>query len=226
MKGDSMRSIFVGVGLLLLSFALFAQIDRVTSTGQVKDQGGGVVPGAAMTATNTASGAQSKAATTDTGNYTIPALPAGTYSVAVEMKGFKKFVQDNVLIQVAATARVDASLEVGAATETVTVTADAGTLKTESAEQSTVIETDRINDLPLNFGGGGGSSGNSRSPFAFNMLSPGVTGAGSDTAAVNGLPTGTFQVQVEGQNSTSNNDPNWTSTVSHESVDAIEEFLF
>ncbi|HEY4087119.1 MAG TPA: TonB-dependent receptor [Bryobacteraceae bacterium] len=220
-----MRSSLVGIGLsLLLSVTLFGQNDRGTITGQVKDQGGGVVPAAAVTATNTASGAQSKTASTDTGNYTIPALPAGTYSVTVEMKGFKKFVQDNVLIQVAATARVDATLEVGAATETVTVTADAGTLKTESAEQSTVIETDRINDLPLNFGGGGGSSGNIRSPFAFNMLSPGVTGGGSDTASVNGLPTGTFQVQVEGQNSTSNNDPNWTSTVSHESVDAIEEF--
>lgn len=219
-----MRSSLVGVGLLLLSFALLGQNDRGTITGQVKDQGGGVVPGAAVTATNTASGAQSKAATTDTGNYTIPALPAGTYSVTVEMKGFKKFVQDNVLIQVAATARVDASLEVGAATETVTVTADVGTLKTESAEQSTVIETARINDLPLNFGGGGGSSGNIRNPFAFNMLAPGVTGSGSDSAVVNGLPGGTFQVQVEGQNSTSNNDPNWTSNVSHESVDAIEEF--
>ena len=55
------------------------------------------------------------------------------------------------------------------------------------------------------------------------MLSPGVTGGGS-ISAVNGLPTGTFQVQVEGQDSTSNNDPNWTSTVSHESVDAVEEF--
>jgi hypothetical protein len=219
-----MRSISVAVGLLLLSFSLFAQNDRGTITGQVKDQGGGVVPGAAVTAANTATGAQSKGATTDTGNYTIPGLPAGTYSVTIEVKGFKKFVQDNVLVQVAATARVDATLEVGAATETVTVTADAGTLKTESAEQSTVIETARINDLPLNFGGGGGSSGNIRSPFAFNMLSPGVTGSGSDTAAVNGLPTGTFQVQVEGQNSTSNNDPNWTSTVSHESVDAIEQF--
>ena len=76
----------------------------------------------------------------------------------------------------------------------------------------------------LNFGGGGGSSGNIRSPFAFNMLSPGVTGGGADTSAVNGLPDWHVPVQVEGQDSTSHNDPNWTSTVSHESVDAIEEF--
>src|SRR6185437_9911867 len=205
-----MRSILVAAGLLLFSFALSAQNDRGTITGEVRDSGGDVVPGAAVTATNTASGEQSKTTSTQTGNYAIPALPAGTYSVTVEVTGFKKFVQSNVLVQVAVATRVDAPLEVGAATETITVTGEAGTLKTESAEQSTVIETARVDDLPLNFGGGGGSSGNIRSPFAFNMLSPGVTGSGSDGAAVNGLPTGTFQVQVEGQNSTSNNDPNWT----------------
>ncbi len=219
-----MRSILVTAACLLFSVVLFAQNDRGTITGEVKDSSGAVVPGAAVTATNKGSGAESKTTTTPTGNYTIPALTAGIYSLSVEMNGFKKFVQDNIEVQVSITNRVDAALEVGAATETVTVTDEAATLKTESAEQSTVIETDRINDLPLNFGGGGGSSGNIRSPFAFNMLSPGVTGGGADTSAVNGLPTGTFSVQVEGQDSTSNNDPNWTSTVSHESVDAIEEF--
>ena len=56
--------------------------------------------------------------------------------------------------------------------DTISVTADAAQLKTESAEQSTIIQTDRINALPLNFGGGGGSTGSMRSPFAFNMLSP------------------------------------------------------
>ncbi len=140
------------------------------------------------------------------------------------MAGFKKFVQENIEIQVATTNRVDVALHVGATSETVTITAEGAQLKTESAEQSTIIQTDRINELPLNFGGGGGSTGTIRSPFAFNMLSPGVTGTGSDTAQVNGLPTGTFRVQVEGQDSTSQNDPNWTSTVSHASVDAIEEF--
>jgi hypothetical protein len=127
-------------------------------------------------------------------------------------------------VQVATTNRVDVDLQIGSSSDTVTITAEAPQLKTESAEQSTIIQTDRINELPLNFGGGGGSNGNIRSPFAFNMLSPGVTGTGADTAAINGLPTGTFRVQVEGQDSTSQNDPNWTSTVSHASVDSIEEF--
>ncbi len=219
-----MRSILVTVGCLLFSAVLLAQNDRGTITGEVKDQGGAVVPNAAVVARNKGTGAETKTSTTSTGNFTIPSLTVGTYSLSVEMKGFKKYVQENIDIQVASTNRVDVSLELGAVSETVTVTAESAVLKTESAEQSTVIETDRVNDLPLNFGGGGGSSGNIRSPFAFNMLSPGVTGGGADTAAVNGLPTGTFRVQLEGQDTTSQNDPNWTSTVSHPSVDAIEEF--
>jgi hypothetical protein len=203
---------------------MYAQNDRGTITGEVKDQAGAVVPGASVIATNTGSGDQSKTLATETGNYTLPSLPAGMYTLTVEVKGFKKFVQQNIEVQVSITSRVDVGLEIGSATEVVTVTAEAPQLKTESAEQSTVIGTETINGLPLNFGGGGGSSGNIRSPFAFNMLSPGVTGTGADTSQVNGLPTSTFRIQVEGQDSTSQNDPAWTSTVSHASVDSIEEF--
>jgi hypothetical protein len=222
-----MRLVSALLCCIVLTSIAFAQNDRGTITGEVKDQAGAVVPGASVIATNTASGEQSKTVTTATGNYTIPSLPAGMYSLAVDVKGFKKFVQQNIEVQVSITNRVDVGLEVGANTETVTVTAEAAQLKTESAEQSTIIQTATINGLPLNFGGGGGSSGNIRSPFAFNILSPGVTGGGGvgvDTSQVNGLPTSTFRIQVEGQDSTSQNDPAWTSTVSHASVDSIEEF--
>src|SRR5215469_710205 len=222
--GFSMRLVSASLLLLASSLAVFAQNDRGTITGQVTDQAGAVIPNAAVVAANMGTGAESRTATTETGNYTIPSLLAGSYRLTVEVKGFKKFVQENIVVQVATTNRVDVSLQVGETSDTVTITAEAAALKTESAEQSTIIQTDRINDLPLNFGGGGGSTGTIRSPFAFNMLSPGVTGTGSDTAQVNGLPTGTFRVQVEGQDSTSQNDPNWTSTVSHASVDSIEEF--
>ncbi len=219
-----MRLVSAVFFLFASALAMYAQNDRGTITGEVKDQAGAVVPGASVIATNTGSGDQSKTVTTETGNYTLPSLPAGMYTLAVEVKGFKKFVQQNIEVQVSITNRLDVRLEVGAATEVVTVTAEAPQLKTESAEQSTIIGTETINGLPLNFGGGGGSSGNIRSPFAFNMLSPGVTGTGADTSQVNGLPTSTFRIQVEGQDSTSQNDPAWTSTVSHASVDSIEEF--
>jgi hypothetical protein len=217
-----MRLVSAAMLLLVSTLAVFAQNDRGTITGEVKDQAGAVVPGAAVTATNAASGSESKTTSTATGNYTIPSLTAGIYTLTVEVKGFKKFIQQNIEVQVSITNRIDVSLEVGATSESVTITAEAAQLKTENAEQSTVIQTNVINGLPLNFGGGGGSSGNIRSPFAFNVLSPGVSGTGADSSAVNGQ-TG-FRIQVEGQDTTSQNDANWTSTVSHASVDAIEEF--
>ncbi len=190
-----MRLVSALLCCIVLTSIAFAQNDRGTITGEVKDQAGAVVPGASVIATNPSSGDQFKTVTTDTGNYTLPSLPAGIYSLTVEVKGFKKFVQENIEVQVSITNRIDVALEVGATTETVTVTAEAAQLKTESAEQSTIIATDTINGLPLNFGGGGGSSGNIRSPFAFNMLSPGVAGTGADTSQVNGLPTSTFRIR-------------------------------
>jgi hypothetical protein len=217
-----MRLVSAIICFLTFSLTAVAQNDRGTITGEVKDQGGAVVPNASVIATNTASGSESKTTTTGTGNYTIPSLPAGIYTLSVEVAGFKKFVQENIVVQVSITNRVDVALQVGSASETVTITAEAAQLKTESAEQSTIIATNVINGLPLNFGGGGGSSGNIRSPFAFNVLSPGVSGTGADSSAVNGQ-TG-FRIQVEGQDTTSQNDANWTSTVSHASVDSIEEF--
>ncbi len=219
-----MRLVSAAGCFVVLAASLFAQNDRGTITGEVKDPAGSVVPNATVVAANMGTGAESKSTTTSTGNYTIPSLTAGMYTLTVEAPGFKRFRQQNIEVQVAVTNRIDVSLEVGATTDTVTVTAEAAQLKTESAEQSTIIQTDRINELPLNFGGGGGSTGTMRSPFAFNMLSPGVTGSGSDSATINGLPQATFRVQVEGQDSTSQNDANWTSTVSHASVDSIEEF--
>ena len=219
-----MRPVSALLCCCVLTVVAFAQNDRGTITGEISDQGNAVVPNAIIVAKNADTGVESKTVASGTGNYTIPSLPSGRYVLTVEAPGFKKAVHSNIEVQVAQTARIDVKLQIGSVSDTVTVTTEAPMLKTESGEQATVIQTERINALPLNFGGGGGSSGNIRSPFAFNMLSPGVTGTGQDTAAVNGLPTGTFRVQIEGQDATSQNDPNWTSTVSHSSVDAIEEF--
>src|SRR5215831_12063379 len=213
---------------LLLVVALYAQNDRGTVTGTVTDPTNAVVPNATVTAKNEASGVESKTLTTATGGFTIPSLPAGSYSLSFEAPGFKKSIQKGIAIQVAQTTRIDVSLQVGDTAEAVTVTAEAQLLKSESAEQSTIISGERINELPLNFGGGGGSVGAIRSPYSFNLLSPGVSGTGGpnngDSANVNGLQQNTFRLQVEGQDATSQNDIGWTSTVAQPSVDMIQEF--
>ncbi|HMF78704.1 MAG TPA: TonB-dependent receptor [Bryobacteraceae bacterium] len=217
---------------LIATACLFAQNDRGTITGTVLDQQGAVVPNASIVARNAESHVEYRTVATGTGNYTIPALPAGPYSVNIESPGFKRFIQNGIVVQVAQTARIDVSLQIGSISESITITAEAPLLKTENAEQSTVVTTERINQLPLNFGGGGGNVGAIRSPYNFNILSPGVGGTGfstttnpsSTTANVNGMQASTFRVQVDGQDATSQNDIGWTSTVAQPSVDMLQEF--
>src|SRR5436305_203868 len=99
----------------------FAQGDRGTITGTVQDPAGAVVAGATIEARNSESGAAYNGATTGTGNYTLAQLPAGTYGLTVSAPGFKKYIRPNILVEATQTVRLDAILEVGAATESVTV---------------------------------------------------------------------------------------------------------
>ena len=122
--------------LVLLLCILFgvlsapAQSDRGAITGTITDQGGGVMPGVSVVATNLATNQELRTVSTETGNYTISAIPAGIYSLTVEQPGFRKFVQTGITVQVAQTARIDVVLQVGTADNLITVSADAPLLKT------------------------------------------------------------------------------------------------
>ena len=120
----------------LFTVALVAQSDRGTITGTVSDPASAVVPGAKVTVKNTETGTVAETVTTPTGNYTLASLPAGAYELVVEAPGFKKSTQTGIQVQVAQTQRLDLALQVGSATESVTVSAEAPMMKTESAEQS------------------------------------------------------------------------------------------
>ena len=168
-------------------------------------------------------GTEYRTVTTGTGDYTIGSLPARSYELTIEAAGFKTFVATGVRVQVAQTTRVDAVLEIGTTTESVSVTAEASLLKTENAEQGINVSGDRINALPLNFGGGGGNVGAIRNWLGFVMLAPGVSGT-NERASVNGAPGGAFKIYLEGQDVTSSNDTVWTSTVAAASVETIGEF--
>ncbi|MBC8165333.1 MAG: carboxypeptidase regulatory-like domain-containing protein [Bryobacteraceae bacterium] len=215
--------VFVLLATVGVPLACFAQSDRGTITGTVLDPASAVVPGAQVAAVNRENGSIFQTVTTPTGNYTLPSLPAGLYDLSVELSGFKRVSQQAVQVQVAQTARLDFVLQVGTTTDTVTVTAEAQMLRTENAEQSINVSGNRINALPLNFGGGGGSTGTIRSWTSFIVLSPGVSGTGQG-ARVNGIPPNNFKIIVEGQDVTSGNDTGWTSTVTQASVEMIQEF--
>jgi len=208
--------------LALTTACMFAQSDRGVITGTVSDPGNAVVPNAQIIAKNMESGAIFQTVTTATGNYTLPSVPAGTYEVSVEAPGFSKIVQQGITVQVALTVRLDMTLKVGSTTETVTVSAEAPMLRTENAESSVNVTGDRINSLPLNFGGGAGAIGAIRSQMAFIVLSPGVSGSGTG-ARVNGFSGNTFRVMIDGQDTTSGNTQARVDET-QASVEAIEEF--
>lgn len=127
-----------------------AQVTTGTILGTVRDNSQAVVSGAQITVTEEGKGTSQKFATDDTGNYSAPFLIPGTYTVAVEVPGFKKQVRTGVILQVDQKARVDFTLEVGEVTETIDVIAAAPIIKADSSELGEVIEERAVRELPLN----------------------------------------------------------------------------
>jgi hypothetical protein len=149
---------------LVASLAL-AQSDLGTITGFVKDPSGSVIPNAKITVRNQ-SGLERQATTNETGLFTITNVPPGLYRVMVEAAGFKKFESTENKLDPSATLVVDSTLTVGAATETVEVTATAANLQTESASVQRDVTRQQIDSLELN----------GRNPIFMANLVPGTRG--------------------------------------------------
>ena len=126
-----------------------AQVTTGTLVGTVRDQNG-IVPGANVTVREVNRGTSNTYVTDETGSYTAPFLSPGTYVVEVNVPGFRKWVREDVVLQVNQRARVDVTLEIGGIEETTNVTAGAPLLRTDSSEVGTVIDERAIKELPLN----------------------------------------------------------------------------
>ena len=111
---------------------------------------GAVAPNVSVQATNLATNTSRKALTDGAGNYSIPFLPAGDYTVTVSHPGFQTQKAERFTLQVQQTARLDFKLTVGNVSERVEVSASAAVLQTENATVGTVIDSSKIVDLPLN----------------------------------------------------------------------------
>jgi hypothetical protein len=203
----------------------FAQGDRGTITGTVQDPAGAVVAGASVEAKNSQTGGAYSAATTGTGNFTLAQLPAGTYEVNVSSAGFKKYVRPNITVEATQTVRLDVILEVGAATESVTISAEAPMLNTESGDVSHTISSERLVDLGLlGIGGSYSSSQGLRFYQTEVQLIPGASvpaGGFVLGVRVNGAPNGTQRTQIDGIDST--NGINSVQAGTGISVDAMQE---
>ena len=108
------------IAVLGISFC-FAQINRGTLTGVITDPSGAVVPGVKITATHVETGTSSTTIASESGSYTIPALPIGLYRIEFEANGFKKSIRNQVELAAGATLRQDMILEIGSVGESVQV---------------------------------------------------------------------------------------------------------
>ena len=224
-----MRLRLLSALILLTAVAAFAQSDRGTITGTIVDPGGAIIAGAAIEAKNVATGAVYAAASSGTGNYTIAQLPVGTYELTVTVAGFKKFVRTNLVVEVAETERVDAKLEIGAANESITVTEAAPLLKTEGGEVASNIATSTLDDLPILTMTGTAASigtantlGNIRNPLSAVALLPGARVSTDSILRINGMPSNSQSINVEGQDAT-NGFFKQQNQINQAGVEAIQE---
>jgi hypothetical protein len=147
-KTPALAAVFVA----LFSFcaAAIAQVTTGSLLGTVRDASGAVIPGATVTVTDTGKGTTSVKQTDTAGNYSVPYLLPGTYNVAVEMKGFKRSVANNVVVDIDQKANLDFTLETGGASETVEVTSAPPLIRLDSSELGEVVGKREVQNLPLN----------------------------------------------------------------------------
>ena len=156
------------VMLALCAAPVSAQDFRGSIIGRVNDSSGARLPGATVTATNTATNVGSTTTTNNDGSYSILYLTPGTYSVAVELAGFKRIVRDAVEVRIGDRLTLDFALDLGRLEETVSVKAESPILNLANASAGQVIDEKRISLMPL-------SDGN---PFVLSRLVPGVAYTG------------------------------------------------
>ena len=154
---------------LLIPMSTNAQETRGRINGNVVDPNKQAVPGATVKITDVSRNTVTTVTTNDSGLFTANYLLSATYQVVVEAAGFKKYIQDGVLLQINETRDLEITLEVGGTQETVTVTAEAATVNAADASLGQTIDKKRLEELPLVHG----------DPYTLIGLSTGVTYTGS-----------------------------------------------
>jgi hypothetical protein len=147
-----MKRILVVVSLVLLmafgAQSLLAQRATAELKGTIKDNEGKVVPGVAVTATNTASGIEFKSTSDDRGRYVFLSLPAGTYNVKLAREGYKEKVYEGVTLSIAQQITYDMEIEVGAFEQTIVITGETPLVETTKSSVGTVVTEEFINAIP------------------------------------------------------------------------------
>ncbi len=147
-----MKRFTKALAVCLLAFAApaFGQQTSGNINGRVLDEQGAAIPGASVTATNTATGFVRTDVSDAEGVYRLNALPVGTYDVIAELQGFTRVEQKGLIVNVAQTTDVDFAMKVASIAETVTVTGESPLISTTSSSVGQVVDVARIENLPLN----------------------------------------------------------------------------
>lgn len=198
---ETAKAVSVGLGMLaLLISVLFSQaLAQTTSSatlrGTVKDPNGAVVPNATVTLTFVSTQSERSTKTSGEGIYTFTSIVPGVYTLTVEATNFKKYVKTDLVISPSETKGVDVSMEIGAATESVTVTASAAEeIKTETGERSNTITSKQIENLSII----------SRNSLELLRILPGVVAPDASTYQVSGFGDASAYA-VNGQRGQNNN---------------------
>lgn len=212
--------LFVSAGILL------CQSSSGTFLGSVRDASGAVIPGATVTIVNQDTGFRREIASGADGEFEMPLVPLGNYTVSCKAKGFQSVDRKGVNLQVDQKARIDFTLTVGEVSETVTVTEAAPLVKSTTSEFGEVVQQRAVQELPLN----------GRNYVQLVHLTAGVT-TGQQGGNIEGagafVPRGTGSFNANGQRGQNNNfmvdgidnNESWiNSTILQPSVEATNEF--
>jgi hypothetical protein len=191
----------------------FAQVEQATLIGTVRDEGGGVVPGARVVATQTQTQISRETVTAGDGHYAIPYLPVGTYEVTAELSGFSRARVTEVPLGVGMTATVDLTLKPGAVAAEITVIASAAQLQLHESTLGQVISGRQMIELPLV----------GRNPYSLVTLAPGVVDRGNTGTGplINGARSNSTGVMLDGaeQRNSTTNDLNYSPP-----LESVQEF--
>ena len=148
-KRAVLRIFYVCLSLCLFSTFASAQFENGSVVGTIHDASGASVAGASVTVTNTATGIENQVTADGNGNWEIPSLRVGVYRVTASMPGFTTAVADNITLSVGSRQRIDLTLQIGQAQETVEVNNVQLQLETESSQRGQIITQYQSASLPL-----------------------------------------------------------------------------
>jgi len=166
--------VLCGLVVMAIAPAAHAQF-KASVEGTVRDASGDAVKGASITVTNTETNQSETVTSSDSGAYRVPNLPPGIYTVSAEASGFKKSVAESIQVEAETPQRVDLTLEVGAVSESVTITDESVALQTENANVGGNISNIQVQRLPQV----------GRDPYELVRLAPGVFGDGARSGTQN-----------------------------------------